>query len=69
MLEGMKANDKKVLFVIPEYNDNLYMSFRNVPVVNGILLSDMNTYDIVNADVVVLTEGAAKIFSEEEVEA
>jgi hypothetical protein len=29
----------------------------------------MNTYDIVNADVVVLTEGAAKIFSEEEVEA
>jgi large subunit ribosomal protein L4 len=69
MLGGMKANDKKVLFVIPEYNDNLYLSFRNVPVVNGILLSDMNTYDIVNADVVVLTEGAAKIFSEEEVEA
>src|SRR4051794_36721883 len=69
MLGGLKAEDKKVLFVIPEYNDSLYLSFRNVPVVNGILLSDMNTYDIVNADVVVLTEGAAKIFSEEEVEA
>ena len=69
MLGGLKADGKKVLFVIPEYNDNLYLSFRNVPVVNGILLSDMNTYDIVNADVVVLTEGAAKIFSEEEVEA
>jgi large subunit ribosomal protein L4 len=69
MLGGLKAGDKKVLLVIPEYNDNLYLSFRNVPVVNGILLSDMNTYDIVNADVVVLTEGAAKIFSEEEVEA
>jgi large subunit ribosomal protein L4 len=40
-----------------------------VPVVNGILLSDMNTYDIVNSDVVVLTESAAKIFSEEETEA
>jgi len=69
MLGGLKADDKKVLFVIPEYNDNLHLSFRNVPTVNGILLSDMNTYDIVNADVVVLTEGAAKIFSEEEVEA
>jgi large subunit ribosomal protein L4 len=69
MLGGLKADGKKVLFVIPEYNDNVYLSFRNVPVVNGILLSDMNTYDIVNADVVVLTEGAAKIFSEEEVEA
>ena len=66
MLGGLKADDKKVLFVIPEYNDNLHLSFRNVPTVNGILLSDMNTYDIVNADVVVLTEGAAKIFSEEE---
>jgi large subunit ribosomal protein L4 len=69
MLGGLKAADKKVLFVIPEYNDNLHLSFRNVPKVNGILLSDINTYDIVNADVVVLTEGAAKIFSEEEVEA
>jgi large subunit ribosomal protein L4 len=69
MLGGLKADDKKVLFVIPEYNDNLHLSFRNVPTVNGILLSDMNTYDIVNADVVVLTEGAAKIFSEDEVEA
>jgi large subunit ribosomal protein L4 len=68
MLGGLKADDKKVLFVIPEYNDNLHLSFRNVPSVNGILLSDMNTYDIVNADVVVLTEGAAKIFSEEEAE-
>jgi len=69
MLGGLKADDKKVLFVIPEYNDNLHLSFRNVPTVNGILLSDINTYDIVNADVVVLTEGAAKIFSEDEVEA
>jgi len=68
MLGGLKADDKKVLFVIPEYNDNLHLSFRNVPTVNGILMSDMNTYDIVNADVVVLTEGAAKIFSEDEVE-
>src|SRR6478736_9506763 len=42
MLGGLKAADKKVLIVIPEYNDNLHLSFRNVPTVNGISLSDMN---------------------------
>src|SRR6266550_6872310 len=61
LLGGLKADSKKILFVIPEYNDNVYLSYRNVAAVNGILLSDMNTYDVVNADVVILTESAAKI--------
>jgi large subunit ribosomal protein L4 len=69
MLSALEAYGKKSLFVLPEFNDNVHLSFRNVPGVNGILMSDMNTYDIVNADVLILTEGAAKIFSEEEVEA
>lgn len=68
LLSNLKVADKKVLFVIPEYNDNLYLSLRNLPSVKGSLLSDVNTYDIVNADILVLTEGAAKIFVEEEVE-
>lgn len=69
MLGALKAATQKVLFVIPEYNDNVYLSCRNVATVNGILLSDLNTYDVVNADLVILTESAAKIFSEEEVQA
>ncbi|TAL46166.1 MAG: 50S ribosomal protein L4 [Chitinophagaceae bacterium] len=69
ILDNLKVAGKKTLFVMPEYNDNVYMSFRNVPSVNGMLLSDINTYDLVNADVLVLTEGAAKIFSEQETEA
>jgi len=69
MLAAVKAEGKKVLFVAPEHNDNLYRSFRNIPVVNGILLSDINTYDIVNAELVVFTESAARIFSEEATEA
>src|SRR5215212_8514332 len=69
MLGSIKAGGRKALFVLPEYNDNVYRSFRNIPSVNGILLSDINTYDVVNADVVVLTESAAKIFSQEEAEA
>lgn len=66
ILGNLKIADKKVMFVQPEYNDNLDLSMRNVPTVLGVLLSDINTYDIVNADVLVMTESAAKIFGEEE---
>ena len=66
VLKSLNVAGKKTLFVLPEYNDNLYLSLRNVPTVEGTLLADINTYDIVNADVVVLTENAAKIFAEED---
>jgi len=56
---------RKSLFIMPEHNENVYKSFRNVPTVCGTLLSDVNTYDIVNSDTVVFTESAAKIFVEE----
>ncbi len=66
ILKQLSISGKKTLFVLPEYNDNVYLSLRNVPAVNGTLLSDMNTYDIVNANVLLLTESAAKMFSIEE---
>lgn len=66
ILGKLKVADKKVMFVQPEYNDNLEMSMRNVPTVLGVLLSDINTYDIMNSDVLVMTESAAKIFAEDE---
>ncbi len=66
ILRNLKVNDKKTLFVLPEYNDNVYLSLRNIPGVKGSLLSDVNTYDIVNANVLVFTESVAKIFTEEE---
>jgi len=69
ILSNLNLVGKRSLFVIPEYNDNLYLSLRNVPSVSGTLLSDLNTYDILNANVLVLSESAAKIFSEENVEA
>lgn len=69
ILGNLKVADKKVMFIQPEYNDNVELSLRNVPSVLGVLLSDINTYDIVNSEVLVLTESAAKIFAEEEAEA
>ena len=69
VLNNLQIGSKKSLFVIPEYNDNLYLSLRNLPAVTGTLLSDINTYDLVNNDVLVLTESAAKLFTEEGVAA
>lgn len=66
ILGNLKVADKKAMFIMPENNDNVELSIRNVPSVLGVLLSDINTYDIVNSEVLVLTESAAKIFSEEE---
>jgi large subunit ribosomal protein L4 len=71
MLNSLKVGDKKLMFILPEYNDNVYISSRNIPSVLTMLMSDVNTYDLVNSEILVLTESAAKIFtgSEEEVAA
>ncbi len=65
ILKGLNAESKKVLFLAPEENENLYLSFRNLPNVQGYQFTDMNTYDIVNADVVVITEGTARMIAED----
>lgn len=67
VLKSLNIGRKKALFVVPEYNDNFYLSLRNVAGVNGTVISDMNTYDILNANVLVLSESAAKLFTEEAV--
>src|SRR5450432_3492243 len=66
LIGGLKLTGKKALFVTPEYNDNLHLSLRNIPNMETSLLADVNTYDIVNAEFLVLTESAAKMFLEEE---
>jgi large subunit ribosomal protein L4 len=66
VLKALNVAGKKALFVLPDYNDNVYLSLRNMPKVESTLLADLNTYEVVNADVLVLTENAAKIFSEDE---
>ena len=68
LIGGLKLDGKKALFVTPEYNDNLHLSLRNIPGQESSLLADVNTYDIMNAEILVLTESAAKMFAEEETE-
>lgn len=69
ILNSLNVGEKKLMFVLPEYNDQVYVSSRNVPSVLTTLMSDVNTYDIVNSEVLVLTESAAKIFAGTEEEA
>ncbi|WP_126974110.1 50S ribosomal protein L4 [Gynurincola endophyticus] len=66
ILKALNIDSKKSLVLLPEENSNLYLSLRNIPRVNGTHVADINTYDIINADVLVITEAVAKIFSEEE---
>ncbi len=66
VMKSLGVAEKKALFVYPETSENVYLSLRNIPNAAGVQLADINTYDIVNADVMVLTESAAKIFNEAE---
>jgi large subunit ribosomal protein L4 len=66
MLKNLKADNKKVLVLTGEQNDNNFnLSFRNLPNVTGYQFNDMNTYDIINSNVVVLTESAVKSIVED----
>lgn len=66
VMGALNIANKKAILVLPEYNDNVYLSTRNVPNLASTLLADINTYEIVNADVLVLTENTAKIFADNE---
>lgn len=69
VLKGLSVENKKSIIILPEYNDNVYLSTRNVPNVTSTLLADINTYEIMNADVLILTENTASIFADNEVAA
>jgi large subunit ribosomal protein L4 len=69
VLKSLKVDGKKTLFVTAEQNDNVYLSLRNIYNVLGTPLADINTYDVMNADVMIMTEDAAKVFTDEKAEA
>lgn len=63
MLEGLKL-DNKILFVTSDDAENLYLAVRNLPNVLVIYADEVNCYDLVNADVVVMDEAAIKKLEE-----
>jgi large subunit ribosomal protein L4 len=53
---NLKIQDKKLLLVIHEQNKNVYLSSRNLNGSKVVTLSELNTYDIMNASTLVFSE-------------
>ncbi|HOU03574.1 MAG TPA: 50S ribosomal protein L4 [Bacteroidales bacterium] len=61
MGKDLNIADKKILFVLPEQNKNIYLSSRNVQGVEVITASELNTYEIMKASTLVLVESALDV--------
>jgi large subunit ribosomal protein L4 len=55
---NLEVADKKVLLVLSEQNKNIYLSSRNLQDVKVVTVSDLATYDIVNASVILFAENS-----------
>lgn len=58
VVNNLKVADKKVLVVLSEANKNVYLSARNLQGAKVAIASDINTYGVLNAGVMVVTENA-----------
>ena len=59
--KNLKVDGKKVLMVLPEANKNVYLSARNLQKANVMEADSINTYRILDADVLVVTEKSLEI--------
>ena len=64
MLNKLNVCEKKQLFVLPSSNKNVYLSARNLKKTDMVMASNLNTYGIMNSDVLVISEGSLEIISE-----
>lgn len=60
LLKNMKVEDKKVLFVVDQFEENVILASRNLQNIALISSDEVNVLDIVNSDVMVMTEKALK---------
>jgi len=61
VLKNLEIEGKKVLLLLPNVNKNVYLSARNLREVYVMTASDVNTYRVVDADVLVMTENALQM--------
>ena len=60
MTKNLNVEGKKLLMVLPESNKNVYLSARNLQKAECIIAANVNTYKVLNADVMVITENSLK---------
>ena len=61
LLQNLKVAGKKLLMVLPEANKNVYLSARNIQRQDMAVASAVNTYQVLNADAMVVTESALAV--------
>lgn len=64
LLNTLKIADKKVLFIVEDFTENVILASRNIPNVALIAANELNVLDLVNSDVVVFTSEAIKKIEE-----
>ena len=62
--KNLKVEGKKLLFLLPEANKNVYLSARNLQRTEVMPAATLNTYKVLDADVVVMTENSLKAIDE-----
>ncbi len=58
LVENLKVSDKKVLLVLPSVEKNVYLSARNLKRAKVMTASQLNTYSVLDAGVMVVTESS-----------
>ena len=64
VVNNLKVAGRKLLMVLPEANKNVYLSARNLERTNLAIASALNTYVVLNAETLVVTENALKAIEE-----
>ena len=60
-MKNLNLSDKKTLVVLGGVNKNVYLSSRNIQGTKVVNASDISTYDILNAENLVLAESSVKV--------
>ncbi|MFW5984663.1 MAG: 50S ribosomal protein L4 [Halanaerobiaceae bacterium] len=58
LLDNLGLNDNKVLIILPDRDENVYLSCRNVQGVRTIVLEALNAYDLLDNEYIVMPEEA-----------
>lgn len=61
LLSNLKLQDDKVLMILGERNDNVYLSSRNLKRVKVVTADSVNTFDVLNATKVVMAESSIEV--------
>ena len=64
LLNAFELNGKKSLFILPEANNNVYLSSRNLPKTKVLSYNEISSYDLMNAGEIIFFEGAVEKFQE-----